>query len=114
MSGIDLRAAAGRLTPQQCDQDEPHLHEQPDQTSESNRQKTYLMNSSSAGSDMQVFDDPSIQNGPKLTNHKKQSIGGTQKPKDSEGTRLPPGLPLASAQSRGTEENKRWKSTRET
>ena len=66
-----MRAAAGRLTPQQCDQDEPHLHEQPDQTSESNRQKTYLMNSSSAGSDMQVFDDPSIQNGPKLTNHKK-------------------------------------------
>ena len=60
---------------------------------------------------MQVFDDPSIQNGPKLTNRKKQSIGGTQKPKDSEGTRLPPGLPMARG---GLEETKRWKSTRET
>jgi len=51
-----------------------------------------MKSSDSAGSDLQVFEDPSIQNDPKLTGSKRHSIADQR----SDGTnRLPPGLPVA-------------------
>lgn len=67
-----------------------------------------MIKSDSAGSDLQVFDDPSIQNDPKLTGSKKHSLA-VQKNEPS-GARLPPGLPIAPP----LNQVKRWKSTRET
>ena len=69
---------------------------------------------STSGSDMQVFDDPTIQNNPNKMNHKLHTANKNL-------GIIPPGLPMGppsmqrlQQQHPMPEETKKWKNTRET